>query len=299
MLPNCHYCDPKQKHPSDHPKAVVCFGFFTRKVDKKRLQRFRCLHCKRTFSEASKNPCVYQKKRHINGDIFKLLCSGISQRRLALIIKVNRKTVVRKSLFLGFYANEYLTLYNKNHPKAHTVQFDDLETFEHSKCKPLSITMAVEEDSRRILSFKVAKMPAKGLLAAIARKKYGVRKDERPQARKELFTELKALVSEHVIFKSDMNPHYPPDVKKHFPKSAHITYKGRRGCVVGQGELKAGGFDPLFSLNHTFAMTRANINRLFRKTWCTTKLPERLACHFAIYALYHNLYLIPSPSRHV
>jgi hypothetical protein len=35
-------------------------------------------------------------------------------------------------------------------------------------------------------------------------------------------------------------------------------------------------------------MTRANVNRLFRKTWCTTKLPKRLADHFAIYAVYHN-----------
>ena len=47
-------------------------------------------------------------------------------------------------------------------------------------------------------------------------------------------------------------------------------------------------FDPLFSLNHTFAMLRANVNRLFRKTWCTTKKPQRLADHLALYALYHN-----------
>jgi hypothetical protein len=61
---------------------------------------------------------------------------------------------------------------------------------------------------------------------------------------------------------------------------------------VGQGELKAGGFDPLFSLNHSFAMARANMNRLFRRSWCTNKLPQRLALHFAMYALYHNLILI-------
>lgn len=135
-------------------------------------------------------------------------------------------------------------------------------------------------------------MPAKGLLAAISRRKYGVRKDERSQARASLFTELKDFVDEHTLFKSDQNPHYVPDIKKHFPKSLHQTYKGRRACVVGQGELKGGGFDPLFSLNHSFAMARANMNRLFRRTWCTTKVPERLALHFAMYALYHNLSLI-------
>jgi hypothetical protein len=35
-------------------------------------------------------------------------------------------------------------------------------------------------------------------------------------------------------------------------------------------------------------MTRANMNRLFRRTWCTTKLPARLADHLAIYAVFHN-----------
>jgi hypothetical protein len=47
------------------------------------------------------------------------------------------------------------------------------------------------------------------------------------------------------------------------PGAVHTTVKGRHGCVVGQGELKKIVFDPLFSFNHTAAMARANINRLF------------------------------------
>ena len=62
--------------------------------------------------------------------------------------------------------------------------------------------------------------------------------------------------------------------------------------MVGQGELKKIGKDPLFSLNHTAAMLRANINRLFRRTWRTTKKPERLADHIALYVWYHNSELI-------
>ena len=292
MQPFCPYCHSQEKNPSAGPNAVVCFGHFTRKSDQKRLQRFRCVECKRTFSEARFSPCYHQKKRHLNGPLFELLVSGFSQRRSARFLKVNRKTIVRRFVFLGTFAKLALLETNKTHAKAHTVQFDDLETFEHSKCKPLSVIMAVEKDSRRILGFGVARMPAKGLLAKIARKKYGYRKDERPQAREKLFLELQALVSERAHFQSDQNPHYGQTLKKHFPKASHQTFKGRRGCVVGQGELKAGGFDPLFTLNHTFAMTRANINRLFRRSWCTTKVPERLSLHFAMYALYHNLSLI-------
>ncbi len=35
------------------------------------------------------------------------------------------------------------------------------------------------------------------------------------------------------------------------------------------------GFDPLFFSNHTSAIIRANINRLIRKTWRTTKDSKR------------------------
>ncbi len=39
-------------------------------------------------------------------------------------------------------------------------------------------------------------------------------------------------------------------------------------------------------------MLRANLNRLFRKTWNTTKKLERLNYHLAIYSWYHNFKLI-------
>ena len=114
-------------------------------------------------------------------------------------------------------------------------------------------------------------MPAKGPLAAISRKKYGKRADERAQCAHSLFKEISPLLFPHVEITTDQNPKYPNWLKPHFPKAKHTAVKGRRGCVVGQGELKKIGFDPLFSLNHSAAMLRANINRLVRRTWCTSR----------------------------
>ncbi len=159
--------------------------------------------------------------------------------------------------------------------------------------------MLIETGSRRILGFRVGRIPAKGLLVARSLKKYGLRMDERKSMRRSLFAEMKPFLSDCVVIKSDENPHYPRDVKRFFPGGYHQTFKGRRGCVVGQGELKAGGFDPLFSLNHSFAMIRANVNRLFRRTWNTTKKPECLALHLALYVFYHNQVLIRPKIRSV
>lgn len=275
---------------------IVATGFFTRKSDNKRLQRYRCKNCSINFSEASFHPCYKQKKRHFNQPIFSFFASGNSQRRLARLLKINRKTVARKFIFMGLAAHSFLASEREKHPAAQEIEFDDLEAFEHSKLKPLSVVMAVETSTRRILGFRVAQMPAKGLLVKKSLRKYGKRIDERGYFRQALFNEIRPHVAKGAIIKSDENPHYPNHVRKYFPESPHIVFKGRRGCVVGQGELKAGGFDPIFSLNHSFAMFRANINRLFRRSWNTTKKKEHLAIAIAIYALYHNLELIRYPS---
>ncbi|MBO9668375.1 MAG: hypothetical protein J7501_16370 [Bdellovibrio sp.] len=296
MSISCPYC--KSQNPSSQSRAlIVAAGYFIRRSDNTREQRFSCKPCKRTFSTATPKVCYRQRKRHINPLIYGTMASGISQRRLAFLLKINRKTVIRRLLFLGITSDGVSKQLRSEYPLATDVQFDELETFEHSKLKPLSVITAVETETRRILGFRVARMPAKGLLAKKSVKKYGKRIDERQKCRRQLFEEIKPFLTDNCILRSDENPHYKNDVKKFFPNSEHKTYLGRQGCVVGQGELKAGGFDPLFSLNHTYAMKRANVNRLFRRTWNTTKKPERLALHLAVYTLYHNEFLIWNKAR--
>ena len=264
-------------------------GSFYRRSDYRWVVRWRCVGCRKTVSQATGHPCFGQNKRQANEPLRKLLVSGVSMRRAARLLRLHRTTVARKLEFLGLQAQKSHARFMERlaaHP-LHKIQFDEMETFEHTKLKPLSIALAVT-NTRKILAFEVAQMPAKGLLAAKSRKKYGYRADHRPKAISRLFETLKPLVDSEAVFESDQNPHYPTLLKRYFPKAQHLTTPGGRGCVVGQGELKALKWDPLFSLNHTAAMLRANVNRLFRRTWCTTKLPLRLSYHLWLYVQYHN-----------
>lgn len=194
-------------------------------------------------------------------------------------------------MFMALQAQARLMRIQKNRTRSVAIQFDDLETFEHTKCKPLSVTLAVEEKTRWILGFEVSQMPAKGHLTRISVKKYGAREDQRSEARKKLLNRVRRFTENRCLVKSDENPHYVLDVKKIFTESKHLRYKGRQGSITGQGELKKVGFDPLFDLNHTCATLRARMSRLIRRTWCTTKKPERLAMHLALVMLHHNLNL--------
>jgi len=194
-------------------------------------------------------------------------------------------------MLLGFEAEANLKVRNFLGKKVRVVEFDDLETFEHTKLKPLSVTLAVQKRTRRILGLEVSTMPAKGLLVEKARAKYGFRQDGRAAARERLLTSLKDVVHDRALIKSDQNPHYVADIERHFPNARHFRFAGRRPASSGLGEIKKGRFDPLFAINHTCAMFRANVSRLVRKTWVTTKRPDRLRAHLFLYAEYHNQHL--------
>lgn len=208
-----------------------------------------------------------------------------------MILGVNPKTVARRFRFLASEERKKQSAYieerYKNNP-IESVQFDDLETSEHTKCKPLSVALAVDPKTRKILTYQVSQMPAKGLLAHKARLKYGPRPDLRSVGWDLLMEALVPYVTKDAVFTSDENPHYPKFLMKHHPKVKHIQVKGGRGAIVGQGELKKLRVDPLFALNHTCAMLRANLNRLFRRTWCTSKNKQGLLDHLALYVSYHN-----------
>lgn len=284
FIPECPKCALE-----DLPRSkIIRHGVYYRTSDGKTLQRYRCLGCKRSFSAAIYNLCYRQKKRQFNEIIRRMMAHTNSLRGTAKVLGLNRITVVRKAALLGIRSEYRFQKRNRDLPKAAVIEFDDLETFENSKYKPVSVTLAVESGTRRILGIEISQMPGKSSLAKKAIEKYGYRPDGRREARQRLFARIKPFVAEGAVIKSDANPHYPRDVKKFFPDSIHQVFQGRKPREHGQGELKKGGFDPLFSLNHTCAMLRANVNRLIRKTWCTTKSLDRLYGHLMIYAAYHN-----------
>jgi hypothetical protein len=112
-----------------------------------------------------------------------------------------------------------------------------------------------------------------------------------------LLNDIAPLCAKEISLLSDKCTFYKPIVKATLgalpDRTVHYEQtKGRRACVVGQGELKKGGRDPLFTLNHTCAMFRANVNRLIRKTWNTTKKRICLEWHLQIYAHFHNFVVI-------
>jgi transposase-like protein len=291
MKPNCPNFSCEFHQRRDH---IIKNGSYFRKDDSRKVLRFKCKSCGKRFSAGTTSLEWRQKKRRVNHELFSLLASGVSMRRAAILLKIHRVTVHRKLIYLAKKARlEHQNFLKslREIPVSH-LQFDDVITTEHTKLKPLSISVAVDAKRRIILGVEVSSIGAFGHLAKISRAKYGKRKNNHPEKLRELFATISHAIDPHVKIDSDEHYRYSDIVKEYFPMANYRQYKGSKACVVGQGELKRLHRDPLFKINHTCAMLRANINRLFRRTWCTTKRPDMLKNHLDIYLHFHNNYLL-------
>lgn len=287
---SCITCPMKTTCPNSDCKSshIIKDGTFKRSSDSRTIQRYRCRRCGKRFSRATSTLEYRQKKRRVNFPLFKLLSSGVSGRRAAKILGIHQKTVARKLIYLGAKARvrQRGLLQRMKAAPLPEVQFDDLITSHHSKLKPLTVPVAVDARKRLILAVEVGQIPAFGHIAKRSIKKYGARKCEHKQTLHQLFSTLAPLSIQS--FRSDEHHRYHRILKDHFPLAKYQQHKSQPATVVGQGEMKKGGFDPIFAINHTLAMLRANINRLFRRTWNTTKDPRRLKDHLDIYVWFHN-----------
>ena len=213
--------------------------------------------------------------------------SGNTQRRTARFLNCSKNTIALKLIWLSKHSAN-----SKKNSDGEHWQFDEMETIEHTKLKPLTIPICVNENYE-ILGIDVGKIKAKGHLSLISQKKYGFREDEREKVITEIFKNL----AKHTqilpkTITTDSHPLYGKLIQKYFPKTTHIQ--------VNSGELvrkkkemmylaqQKRVFDPLFIVNQRIAMLRSDIRRLTRRSWCTTKKIENLGHLLKLYQIYNN-----------
>jgi len=263
-------------------------GFFFRKDDGRQVRRFRCNGCGKTFSRAGFSVFYRHHHRRVNRLIGQLLTMGMTLRGIARLLGIDKDTVARRLVLCAQLVRHQMSISPAPLAPAQQVQMDELITIEHTKLKPLSVLLVSDPQSWRMLGVVVSRIPASGHLAEKSRQKYGYRADESRAARDQLLAQLKTVIAPDAHFITDSHSAYPAAIKRHFPHATHTTYIGGKGAVSGQGELKKLVWDPLFCINHQLAMCRANISRLFRRSWNTTKRVQRLEDHLALFLLQYN-----------
>jgi transposase-like protein len=274
-------------HKPSQSDWYMNYGYFTPKTTGKKTQRYRCKHpaCGKVFSSHTGKPNSGQKKPSINSPLFKLLVSGVSLRRAAIILNVDYNTVL--------YHFEYLAKRAKEHHEnfllsfeTSFVQMDELETFLRARARALSVPMVVRFKTGDILGFAVAQKPANGKLASVGAKLYNWTLDQRPSKIKKMLTDIQHCFKPGITIRTDSKGAYKTWINSAVPHANVQQVISTKALPPGTPKP----YDELFAINNTFARMRHDMNRLGRKTWSTTKTIKGLENHIWLYVAWNNKY---------
>jgi hypothetical protein len=233
-----------------------------------------------------------QKKPELNEQVFKWYASNATQRRMAKNMGCNRKTVIRKFLFVAWLARqEHERRVKAGELKTSFVQFDEMETFEHTRLKPLSIAIAVRAKTGEIIEAQVAEMNCHGKAAPLSQQLYGWRQDNRATAREDVLRMVKAVARPNITIVSDAKRAYPREVEKWVPGAEFVAVTSRvKARKLLTDATRRNQDDSMWALNQACARIRHDMSRMARKVWVTTKKAERLQAHLDLYIAYNNGY---------
>jgi transposase-like protein len=281
---------PNHKSPPPEP-FYIKKGYYRTKHDRRQVPRYKCKTCGRNFSTHTFRSTYQQHKPFVNVPLFKLLASSVTQRRSAKVLGVNRKTVVRKFHWMAF---EALMVHSETVRtggiQTSYVQFDEMESYEHTKLKPVTIAVAVRPKTGEIIDIEVAAIPASGHLADLSVRKYGRRPDNGYMAREGVLRSVTRCAKPGLTIATDGHPAYPGLVERWCPGARLKTCVRVNESPIARRERGKKVPDPLFWANHIAARLRADISRLVRRTWSTTKREWCLQEHLSLYIAWNNGY---------
>lgn len=285
------FTPPECPHCHANPLIYRRRGSYLRKCDGRKVPRFQCLGCMRRFSTQTFRNDYRHHRPGLNLRIAKSLLSKVTLRQIARTEGCKFATVARR---LPLFASHFELLQMRNlceHPGALEQEgihfaFDELETFEQNRiAKPLTVPVVIEGRTGFIIHSEVGTLPARRKSESASE-----RRNESPEV---VLRCLKA-VAKHL--NPQTKPTFVSDRKSVYVKALQTAFPGGFVHQRISSQEPRDTTNPLFGINHTFAMMRDNISRLVRRNWGHSKLAARQRDHDWLYAGYRN-YVRPITNR--
>jgi transposase-like protein len=280
-----------------HKSPAGCFyikkGYYKTKYNHQQVPRYLCKTCGIYFSSTAFKETRWQKKPHLNDQIYKFYCSAMTLRRMARVLGISRQTVNNKFIFMSAVAHkEHDRHIDDGKIKTNHILIDELHTFEHTKYKPLAITLVVSEGSGKIIDAQVSTFASTVGQGKLPLKYQGMwRPDNRLVAAEDCLMTAKrcAINPNTLIVVSDKTKSFFPAINKILPQASYQQHFGKPPAYLPH-HLRKKWKNPLFHINHLCAKNRADLSRVRRKTWITTKQMDRLQAHLYLYIAWNNGY---------
>ena len=262
-------------------------GFYERMTAPRKVQRYRCTHCRRDFSDQTFSITYWLKRPDLLPRVFEATLSGTGLRQLARFRACSPSTVMNHVARLGRHcllANQFLR--PKDAPEAVTV-IDGFESYEYSQYFPMHLNIAVDAKAHFIYAFSDAPLRRKGRKTAQQKKKLEQLEARHgrpdPRAIEKSIAELVRLFAPEgsaVTLHSDEHPAYPRAFRR--IQTVEITHR----TTSSKAARTAG--NPLFPVNRVDLWTRHNGANHKRETIAYSKRRQAVMERFAILTVWLN-----------
>jgi transposase-like protein len=248
----------------------VRYGSYSRRASPRRVERFRCDTCRRTFSTQSfsleywlKRPDVLRALAH-----GVLACSGY--RQLARERRCSPSTIEGQMRRLGRHALLLLERHRPTGPVTEPLVVDGFESFGYSQYHPLYLNLVVGAESHFVYAFTHSMLRRKGAMTAGQRRRRAAMEaeDGRPDPRAIEHGTHEALrlavrVPQGLVVRSDEHQAYPRALRRlEGYRVRHERTSSREARTTG---------NPLFPVNRLDLLLRHNSANHKRETIAFSK----------------------------
>ena len=146
-------------------------GFYCRVQAPRRIQRFTCLHCRRSFSSQTFSTTYWQKLPGLDPTIFMKTVGGMANRQIARDVGVAPETVNRHISRLGRHCLLLHARLMEGAPPATEIVVDGFESFELSQYYPFHHQVAVEKGTDFFIYHTDSELRRKGRMTPYQKKR--------------------------------------------------------------------------------------------------------------------------------
>jgi hypothetical protein len=248
--PSCDF----HRNPSGW--RFVGWGSYTRTCPRvRRIPRFRCSQCRRTFSRQTFQTTYWLRRSELLHTLCERLVAGSGLRQIARGVGCAPSTVMRHAARLGRHSLLFLERHRPPGPPAEPVVIDGFESFAFSPYYPLHLNLAVGAESHFVYALTESELRRKGRMSA-AQKRKRTQEEARwgrpdPQAIEQGVAALVALVvppGTAACLRSDAHRAYPRALRR-------LPDRTLRHEVTSSKAARTPG-NPLFAVNRQDQMLR-------------------------------------------
>jgi transposase-like protein len=261
-------------------------GFFTRRCQPHRIQRFTCLHCRRSFSTQTFSTTYWQKLPDLDRQLFTKTTGCMSNRQVARDLGVAPETINRHVARLGRHCMLFHTMMMRQAMPATRIAIDGFVTFELSQYFPFHHHLAVEKGSDFFLYFTDSEVRRSGTMTA--KQKNRRQELERLHGRPDPGAVRKDVAELlHVVVGRQQGVTVFSDDHKAYPRSLRDIDADCRHRVTSS-RTHRGNRNPLWEINLLDLLIRHGSANHKRETIAWSKRRQASAERLAVFLVWRN-----------